>query len=232
MADLLHLPLPWCGVGIWHTDIAGERDCESANFHEPGAGWSFGGIPRNWAQVNVHPRFHVSIVIFIIVGGCKADIRKTSALSYNSHSILCSEIPEDFTVLRLLFPNPFYSHIAESTSLLCLRSEDGSDTDSWWIMHIVRYAQIGHSVFKQGPVLFELCWSPSQRFLCLYTLVNENSVQNNKYSSQQKSILERKLPENLKLAIAKKIENNLFSRVIFCDFSVCLDDSGSDSFVY
>ena len=30
---------------------------------------------------------------------------------------------------------------------------------------------------------------------------------------QQKSILERKLPEKLKMAIAKKIENNLFSRV-------------------
>ena len=30
---------------------------------------------------------------------------------------------------------------------------------------------------------------------------------------QQKSILERTLPESLKLAIARRIENNLFSRV-------------------
>jgi hypothetical protein len=30
---------------------------------------------------------------------------------------------------------------------------------------------------------------------------------------QQKEILERKLPENLKLSIAKQIENNLFTKV-------------------
>ena len=30
---------------------------------------------------------------------------------------------------------------------------------------------------------------------------------------QHKSILERKLPENLKLAIARQIENNLFAKV-------------------
>ena len=32
---------------------------------------------------------------------------------------------------------------------------------------------------------------------------------------QHKAILERKLPDNLKLSIAKKIENNLFSKVLF-----------------
>jgi hypothetical protein len=31
---------------------------------------------------------------------------------------------------------------------------------------------------------------------------------------QQKDILKRNIPENLKLAIAKKIENNLFSKVL------------------
>jgi hypothetical protein len=30
---------------------------------------------------------------------------------------------------------------------------------------------------------------------------------------QQKDILKRSIPENLKLAIAKRIENNLFSKV-------------------
>jgi hypothetical protein len=33
------------------------------------------------------------------------------------------------------------------------------------------------------------------------------------YLLQHKKILERKLPESIKLSIAKKIENNLFSKV-------------------
>jgi hypothetical protein len=33
------------------------------------------------------------------------------------------------------------------------------------------------------------------------------------FALQQKEILERKLPENLKLSIAKQIENNLFTKV-------------------
>jgi hypothetical protein len=32
---------------------------------------------------------------------------------------------------------------------------------------------------------------------------------------QQKSILQKTLPEELKLSIAKKIENHLFSKVLF-----------------
>jgi hypothetical protein len=38
--------------------------------------------------------------------------------------------------------------------------------------------------------------------------------------AQQKEILKRSIPENLKLAIAKKIENNLFSKVFITELIV------------
>jgi hypothetical protein len=42
-------------------------------------------------------------------------------------------------------------------------------------------------------------------------------------SEQHKAILERKLPDNLKLAIAKTIENNLFAKVFAkCPLAVLL----------
>jgi hypothetical protein len=39
-------------------------------------------------------------------------------------------------------------------------------------------------------------------------------------AEQQKEVLSRNLPENLKLAIAKRIENNLFGKVILANFSI------------
>ncbi len=42
----------------------------------------------------------------------------------------------------------------------------------------------------------------------------DNIVQINLWLCQHKTILERSLPEYLKLSIAKKIENNLFSKVL------------------
>ena len=38
---------------------------------------------------------------------------------------------------------------------------------------------------------------------------------------QHKAILERRLPDTLKLEIAKKIENNLFSKVVHRSQHVC-----------
>jgi hypothetical protein len=43
------------------------------------------------------------------------------------------------------------------------------------------------------------------------TIINEICAL--KSSVQHKAIMERKLPESIKLSIAKKIENNLFSKV-------------------
>ena len=62
-----------------------------------------------------------------------------------------------------------------------------------------------------GPLNLNLvCWTSFNRH-CM--LVPPSEQARTPMTLQHKKILERKLPESLKLAIAKKIENNLFSKV-------------------